>query len=206
MSTEQGDWRKALDLEFRKANRSGYHEGRERGRVSGIEEVHRDLQEHVDRLGQTGEVDCAKHHDDLCFVGQFLARAYNIGLETGYRGKQEEQDEFRACGGCAAYQDEGRGETCPENTEPEGKQDDPYPILEAKLTLREELRAIMRGEHSTNLIAHDLIREVTEWHEDGKPDLAEIRRREERAAQRRIESEAGKRRRFEERHGAKGTE
>ena len=45
------------------------------------------------------------------------------------------------------------------------------------LELRDELRRIMRGERSENAIAVDLIREVSEWHAEGRPDVDETIRR-----------------------------
>ena len=43
------------------------------------------------------------------------------------------------------------------------------------IRLRDELRAIMRGEDSRNALAIDLIREVTEWHDAGRPDITRTR-------------------------------
>ena len=42
--------------------------------------------------------------------------------------------------------------------------------------LRDEVRAIMRGEHSNNAIAEDLIREVIEWDRCGRPTATGVRR------------------------------
>lgn len=40
-------------------------------------------------------------------------------------------------------------------------------------TFREQIRAIMRGEGDPDAAAaHDLIREVTEWHDEGRPNAA----------------------------------
>ena len=37
---------------------------------------------------------------------------------------------------------------------------------DAQYTFRGEIRAIMRGEDVDNVLAHNLIREVTEWHDE----------------------------------------
>ena len=41
---------------------------------------------------------------------------------------------------------------------------------EGRNSLREDVRAIMRGEDVDSAIAQDLLREVTEWHDAGRPD------------------------------------
>ena len=39
------------------------------------------------------------------------------------------------------------------------------------LDFRDELRAIMRGERTDNIAATDMIREITEWHDAGRPTI-----------------------------------
>lgn len=42
------------------------------------------------------------------------------------------------------------------------------------IEFREQVRAIMRGEGDPDAAAaHSLVREVTEWHDAGRPDMAE---------------------------------
>ena len=46
------------------------------------------------------------------------------------------------------------------------------------IEFREQVRAIMRGEGDPDAAAaHDLVREVTERHDDGRPDMEEALRR-----------------------------
>lgn len=52
--------------------------------------------------------------------------------------------------------------------------------------LRDDIRAIMRGKEVTNSHGHDLIREVTEWHDEGRPNFEETKRR--------VQAEAAERR------------
>ena len=39
------------------------------------------------------------------------------------------------------------------------------------LDFRDEVRAIIRGERSNNIAATDMIREITEWHDAGRPTI-----------------------------------
>ena len=48
---------------------------------------------------------------------------------------------------------------------------------QGRLSLREQVRAVMRGEKVENSFAPDLIREVTEWHDGGRLTLGETRRK-----------------------------
>ena len=41
-----------------------------------------------------------------------------------------------------------------------------------RIAFREDIRLIMRGGESTNRMSHDLIREITEWHDAGRPTAA----------------------------------
>ena len=188
------------------------------------------------QLEDKGEIKCFE--SDPCKVGQFLSRAFNIGLETGYRGKQDEQDtavpatpKCDACGEpFSATQPDGSGgyvlvhrndcqafkagqDEAVATAGYRGKEEDAHPadikvmqefMLDGKLALLGEIRAIMRGEESDGVIAHALIREVTEWHDDDRPTPKtpeELRDMAERAEKSRQESQARKRKRFEERHG-----
>ena len=56
-------------------------------------------------------------------------------------------------------------------------------IIDGRNVLRDNIRAIMRGE-ADNLDdwqAFDLIREITEWHTDGRPQVAKMTKAERNA-------------------------
>ena len=53
-------------------------------------------------------------------------------------------------------------------------------IIDGRNVLRDNIRAILRGEGDDldDWQAHDIIREITEWHDGGRPQVAKMTKAE----------------------------
>ena len=54
-------------------------------------------------------------------------------------------------------------------------------FLQGRFTYRDNIRAIMRGEEVDDWQAEDIIREITEWHDAGRPQVAKMTLAERKA-------------------------
>ena len=49
--------------------------------------------------------------------------------------------------------------------------------VDSRIAFRDTIRSIMRGEQPFDAMAVDVIREITEWHDEGRPDVQQTKRR-----------------------------
>ena len=61
-------------------------------------------------------------------------------------------------------------------------------FLEGRRVFRENIKALMRGEEVEDWQAEDIIREITEWHDAGRPQVAKMTAAERRAFFKSLES------------------
>ena len=54
-------------------------------------------------------------------------------------------------------------------------------IIDGRNVFRDNIRAIMRGVGVDDWQAHDIIREITEWHDEGRPQVALMTAKERKA-------------------------